>query len=271
MRGEKFNKKIEVKSKKYELDDKDVLAFYIPQRSSRDKPIYFNSLKNTFIRTASGDQRATPEETDFLYRASSYEDKIKEPTKFIFEDLDMESVKRYRIYFSNVNPGHRYTELTDEDFLHKLGVLEDGRVTNGGLLVFGTEDMLMATYANYRIEYLEVPDISYEDGQTRYTYRISSEQNLYNTFFDIYERLVKKVDIPHRIVGGQRDDNPPQLQAIREALVNLLIHTDYFSRANPRIRVFTDRLEFFNSGSLPKKLELIIEGDFSLPKNPVVA
>jgi len=66
-------------------------------------------------------------------------------------------------------------------------------------------------------------------------------------------------------------DNPEHLQALREALVNLIIHTDYFSRANPRIRVFSDRFEFFNPGSLPKKIEYILEEDFSLPRNPIIA
>ena len=91
-------------------------------------------------------------------------------------------------------------------------------------------------------------------------------------FFDIYERFPKKIDIPFKMVtAGFRDDNPEHLQAFREALVNLIIHTDYFSRANPRIRVFSNRFEFFNPGSLPKKIEYILEEDFSLPRNPIIA
>ena len=57
--GSKFNRKITVKSKKCNFNGKTVLAFYISQQSPREKPVYFNSQKNTFIRTASGDQRAT--------------------------------------------------------------------------------------------------------------------------------------------------------------------------------------------------------------------
>ena len=41
--GSKFNKKIVVTSKKYNFNGKFILAFYIPQRSARDKPIYFTS------------------------------------------------------------------------------------------------------------------------------------------------------------------------------------------------------------------------------------
>ncbi|MFW6134884.1 MAG: helix-turn-helix domain-containing protein, partial [Elusimicrobiota bacterium] len=97
--GTKFNKKIIVKSKKYNFNDKKVLAFYISPQSSKDKPIYFNSLKNTFIRTASGDQRATQEEIDSFYRNSSYGEKDKEVSKYNLEDLDNISIEKYRNYF----------------------------------------------------------------------------------------------------------------------------------------------------------------------------
>ena len=68
----KFNKIIQVTSKKYIFDNKTVLAFYVPPNSTGDKPVYFNSIKNTFIRTGSGDQRATQEEIDHFFRASSF-------------------------------------------------------------------------------------------------------------------------------------------------------------------------------------------------------
>ena len=61
------------------------------------------------------------------------------------------------------------------------------------------------------------------------------------------------------------------LYALREALVNLLIHTDYFSPMKPRIRVFTNRIEFENPGSLPRPVEELLKADESLPRNPVLA
>lgn len=49
------------------------------------------------------------------------------------------------------------------------------------------------------------------------------------------------------------------------------MHTDYFSNAKPRIRAFSDRIEFFNPGSLPKDVKYIIKEDFSMPRNPTIA
>src|SRR3989344_4849232 len=269
--GSKFNKKIGVKCKKYNFEKKIILAFYIPQKHKREKPIYYDNQKNTFIRTGSGDKRATQEEIDSFYRNASFEEKDQELTTFNLGDLDNDTIKQYRNFFVQVNPTHRYNTLTDKEFLEKLGIIKDNKITFAGLLLFGKEDNLTEVVSNYRIEYLEIEGTSYDDASTRYNYRLSSEKNLFLTFFDIYERLIKKIEIPFSVKQGVRDDDPPHVQALREALVNLLINTDYFSKANPRIRVFTNRFEFFNPGALPKKIELIIKEDFSLPRNPIIA
>ncbi len=56
-----------------------------------------------------------------------------------------------------------------------------------------------------------------------------------------------------------------------EALVNMLMHTDYFSPEKPRIRVFDDRMELRNPGSLPKSVEELKASDLSIPRNPILA
>ena len=70
--------------------------------------------------------------------------------------------------------------------------------------------------------------------------------------------------------GFSIGDSGP-LKALREGLVNMLMHADYFSPAKSRIRIFSDRIEFFNPGSLPVPLEELLETDISLPRNPVLA
>jgi len=80
--------------------------------------------------------------------------------------------------------------------------------------LFGTEDNINEAVPTYRIEYLEIAGISYENAPTRYNYRISSEKNLFLTFFDVYERLMKKIEIPFLVKQGVRDDDPPALPAL---------------------------------------------------------
>jgi ATP-dependent DNA helicase RecG len=61
------------------------------------------------------------------------------------------------------------------------------------------------------------------------------------------------------------------LVSIREALVNMLMHADYFSPSCSRIRIFTNRIEFYNPGGLPKPFEELKSKDISLPRNPLLA
>ncbi|GAB6121606.1 hypothetical protein JCM30204_27550 [Dysgonomonas termitidis] len=70
---------------------------------------------------------------------------------------------------------------------------------------------------------------------------------------------------------GIGHEDTKEIEALREALVNLLIHTDYFSPMKPRIRVFTNRIEFENPGKLPRSVEELMRTDETLPRNPVLA
>ena len=271
LRGDKFNKKIMAEPKKYSLDGKTVLAFYIPSVYARDKPVYFNTLFNTFIRTGSGDQRATREEIDAMYRNSSFDKKDEELTRYAFEDLDKETIARYRTYLQSIEPDHRYNQVSAKKMLEMMQVIMNHKVTIGGVLIFGTEFMVNRVISDFRIEYLEVMGTSFADAPTRYEYRMPVQKNLYEYYFSILDRLLKQIHIPFKLKGMSRDENQPQVIAIREALVNLLMHTDYFSNAKPRIRVLSDRIEFFNPGSLPKDIKYILKEEFSMPRNNVVA
>ncbi len=273
LRGGKFNIKIQTTNKKYKVNGVDILAFHVASAPAKFKPIYFsNSLKNTFIRTGSGDQRATQEEIDAMFRNSSFESKDKELTDFAISDLDEETVHRYRTYLQNIEPAHSYNSLSNAEFLQKLNVLINQKITIAGLLVFGKEDCINYVIPDFRIDYLEIAGTSYSKAPARYKYRLPGEENLFNYYFSVYKKLIKNIDIPFKEgKNGFRDEDQPQVNAVKEALVNLLMHTDYFSNAKPRIRVFTDRIEFFNPGGLPKKLEDIINEDFSMPRNSTIA
>ena len=244
------------------------MAFYISL--SNKKPIYFDNPKNTFIRTGSGDQRATPEEVDSMFRDSAFGTKDKETTDFKLKDLNSQTLGRYRTYLKNIDSSNPYNNLSDQEMFERLRVTIKGKVTIAGLLMFGTPDTIGEIFPDFMIDYLEIPGTSYSDSETRYTYRIPLHENLFEYFFSLSERLQTKIDIPFKLKGFFRDENQPQVKAIREALVNLLAHSDYFSNMKPRIRVFSDRIEFMNPGTLPAPLEIIRKQELTLPRNPIL-
>ena len=73
------------------------------------------------------------------------------------------------------------------------------------------------------------------------------------------------------ITGTPRHHTQPEypLVAVREAIINALSHRDYTSTATTQVRIYGDRLEIWNPGSLPADLTIAdLYGDHpSKPRN----
>lgn len=62
--------------------------------------------------------------------------------------------------------------------------------------------------------------------------------------------------------------------ALREAILNALIHRDYRLTGRPSVRIYDDRLEVWNPGGMPVQLSLehlAQHGGVSFPRNPILA
>lgn len=267
----KFNHIIEVTPYKYHFDNKLVLAFYIP--SSEHKPIFFNALSNTFIRSASGDQRASEYEINAMLREQSFGKMSEKSAKGTsVNDLNMDSFRSYRRHLEAFNPALTYNKLDDDIFFEKLRITKEGQLTYAGLLMFGNETGIIKHFSDFRIDYFEIPGTSYSDARARYTFRLPEMENIWEYYLALFQRLRIYADSVFKMGEmGFAKDETPQLDALREALVNMLMHADYFSPMKSRIRVFDDRIEFENPGGFPHKVEKLIREDISLPRNPVIA
>jgi ATP-dependent DNA helicase RecG len=267
----KFNVLINPQCKKYVVDGKNILAFFIP--SSEQKPVYFNSLANTFIRTGSGDQRADDAEINAMFRDQLFGVMSARPaTKTTLEDINRTTLTRYRDYMSRFNPSLPYNAMPEKEFLQRLQIVEREHLTYGGLLFMGKNVAINQSIPDFRVDLLEIPGKSYAEAEPRYTFRLEEQENLWEYYFAIIERLKRQVDMPFKMNElGIAVENSPQLEALREALVNMLMHTDYFSVAKPRVRIFTDRIEFENPGNFPLPIAELLKKDISLPRNPVIA
>lgn len=271
LNGEKFNTKIFPQCERYHFEDKVVLAFYIPV--SNKKPMYYNALSYTFIRSGSRDRKATEHEINAMFRDQSFGTKSSEPVpNFSPNDLNQNSINQYREYMQLANPGSHYNKLSTSDFLHKTAVLVNNQPTYAGLLFFGNGDSIDRIFIDFRIDLFEIPATSIALAKTRYTYRLPEQENLWDYFFILFERIILRLDKPFKMDSqGFAKENFPYIEALREALVNLLMHADYFSPIKSRIRIFTDRIEFLNPGSYPKPIDFFLNNDVSMPRNPVLA
>ncbi len=59
-------------------------------------------------------------------------------------------------------------------------------------------------------------------------------------------------------------------EALREAIINSIVHRDYRSPANIQIFIFFDRVEIHNPGGLVAGLKLSDLGKRSVPRNPLL-
>jgi len=270
LRGEKFNVFVDTKQQRYVIDGKTVLAFYIPV--SAQKPVYYNTQANTFIRRSSSDQKARKNEIDAFYRDQTFGTKTSElAPNTSKEDIHATSLKQYRDYMARFNPDVSYNRFDEDVFLSKLRILDNEQLTYSGLLFLGKRDTIEKHFPDFRIDLLEIEGKSISEATSNYSFRLGEFENLWDYYFECFKRLKPEVDVEFQLTDqGFGQELSPGLKAIREALVNMLMHADYFAPAHSRIRIFTNHIEFYNPGGLPKPIEELKAKDLSLPRNPLI-
>jgi ATP-dependent DNA helicase RecG len=85
--------------------------------------------------------------------------------------------------------------------------------------------------------------------------------------------LQRHTPVRYEIVGFNRNEIPAIPEAAtREALLNAVIHRDYFERGGVvMVEMFQDRLQITNPGGLLPGFRIEDLGRFSLPRNPLIA
>lgn len=268
--GQKFNMRLTAKGQKYDFDGKTVLAFHVP--SSPIKPVYSKNPSNTFIRSGSGDRRATEGEVMAMMRDQAFGSKSETQVKGTsIADLNMGSMETFRNHVAFENPEFLYNGLPLEEYCEKLNITSDGLLTYAGLLMFGERDALRHRIPNFWIDYIEVPGTSYSNASVRYTYRMPEMDNIWEAYRVIVQRLRIYCDAPYKALpnGIGAEDNS-QLYALREGLINFCAHADYFSPMHPTIRVYSDRIEFQNPGRFMFPLDELLTKIHSMPRNPSI-
>ena len=94
---------------------------------------------------------------------------------------------------------------------------------------------------------------------------------------DILFSFVKKHINKAVMISGQPENTERwqyPLDAVREIVLNMIVHRDYRSATDSVIKIFDDRIEFFNPGPLPDGLsvEQLLSGLYrSTPRNRAIA
>jgi ATP-dependent DNA helicase RecG len=102
------------------------------------------------------------------------------------------------------------------------------------------------------------------------------EGNLFKQIEEAEEAIKNFINVRYEITGEQltrKDIWDYPLEAIREALLNAVIHRDYFKyNVQTQIKIFNDWMWFFNNGGLPEgiTLEQLKTTHPSVARNPLI-
>jgi ATP-dependent DNA helicase RecG len=86
--------------------------------------------------------------------------------------------------------------------------------------------------------------------------------------------LKQYIPVRYEMTGSTRRKEIPEIpyDALREALINAVVHRDYFEKgANVMVEMFDDRIEITNPGGLVKGLKPADFGKKSALRNPTIA
>lgn len=189
------------------------------------------------------------------------------------KDLDYDTIRGYRNRHMAYKPGHPWEKLDDEKYLERLGAAgiskEDGQLhpTAAGLLMFGEEYLIVREFPEYFLDFREMLD-----PKIRWTDRLQSSSgewngNLFEFYFRVYNKLIKDIKVPFRIEGGSRIDDTPVHKALREALANCLINTDYYTGRGIVVRKEPDCIIMENPGDVRTGKKQMLRGGISDPRN----
>ncbi len=150
-------------------------------------------------------------------------------------------------------------------FLLKNDLIRDGQLTNAAYLLFTEKDTVLTTIEMGRFQ----TDIIIKDSVRTKSDIISQIEEV--TGF-VKKHINKEIIITDQPRNTQKWQYP--MEAIREIITNMIIHRDYRSSSDSIVKVFDDKIEFYNPGRLPDSIsieDLLSNNYKSTPRNKLIA
>lgn len=248
-----------------ELDNSIIVAAEIPGIDVAERPCFYRGtgrLRGSFIRVGDADEPMSEYE---IYSYDAFRKRIRDDIReapgarrsFLDEEklaAFLQAVKRDR--------KHLALHVGDEDILELMGVTINGQPTLAGELCFskypqGVFPQLCITAVALPGKVMGEPGLEGE--------RFIDNERITGTIAEMVDEAVDFVNRNSRhstIIddkGKRMDRDEYPLKAVREAILNALVHRDYSIHSENvpvRIELYRDRLEIISSGGLYGRLTL---------------
>lgn len=256
------------------------MIFFVPRADREQRPVYRtqNPYNGTFKRNYEGDYKCTVKEVQRMFADAdtSRPSDSRILKNYSMDDIDMESVQQYRRLFAIAKPDHPWLAEGDFELIKKLGGYRKERATGeegftlAGLLMFGKYEAIIDIECcpNYFPDYQEKLS---DDPDERWTNRICPdgtwEANLFQYYRLVLPRLQAVLPKPFKLENNIRKEDTPAHVAVREALINFIVHADYSENASLIARVLKNRIELSNPGTILVSKQQYYNGGDSVCRN----
>ncbi|HJH28471.1 MAG TPA: transcriptional regulator [Methanosarcinaceae archaeon] len=262
--SQKIDPQVNVTTHNIKYLDKIVMVISVPMGSNK---FYMANGKDIWVKVGSDKRRAKREEIQRLLQSSGhlYADEMPVDNTNL-SDFDTDLFKSF--YEHRVHEKLEELDIPLEKILSNLKLMADGKLTLAGLLAFGKKPE--EKKPQFVIKAVRFPGISpavseYEDSRD-----ISG--NIAKTFEAGKSFLINNL----RLVQKDQHFNTtgileiPEI-ALEEALVNAIVHRNYFISSNIRIFIFDNRVEIISPGALPNTINVeSIKLGIHIERNPIL-
>ena len=246
------------------IENEDSVVVILSIQEYPVKPVSFKG--RYYVRQANSNHQMTPFEISnlILKTKNSSWDFYTDPQHTI-DDIDLAKVQ---VCIHKMKRRGISIEESPIDFLRKKDFVAGNKVTFGGYLLFKAREDIMTT--------VELGFFQDSDGIIiKDSARLKND--LVSQVDDVMDYVKKHINmaieiVPYQTENVQRWDYP--LDAIREIVLNMIVHRDYRSSADSIVKIFPNRIEFYNPGTLPDEIsinDLMSNNYRSLPRNKQIA
>lgn len=264
-----------------EKDKKYFLSAEIPGMDLAERPCYYRGrgrLKGSYVRVGDSDEPMTEYEIySFEAFRKKYQDDVREIPRAVFQSLNQEALNKYIADLKKGKPNLR--SLPDKEIYELMGITRNGNLTLSTVLLFGLYPQ--AYFPQLCITAVSVPGTEIGELGERGE-RFSDNQRIEGTIPEMLEGALKfakknmrTMTIINPQTGRREDQQDYPIIALREAVLNALVHRDYsiHTEGMPvQILIFSERMEIRSPGGLYGRIRIDQLGKIQPDtRNPVLA
>lgn len=182
--------------------------------------------------------------------------------EFNMSDISLEKVQNSIDIYSQNRSAIDDHPLT---FLLKNALLRNEKLTNAAYLLFTEGDTVLTTIELGRFQTNTIIKDS-----------LRSKSDILSQIDFVIDFVKKHINKEIIITGEARNTQKWQypLEAIREIVINMIIHRDYRASSDSIVKIFDNYIEFYNPGKLPDEISIddLLNNNYkSTPRNKLIA